>query len=98
MFPSDKAVKRIKQKIKEITSKSASNTFVGTIDQINIMLKGWSNYFKLGCPRMAYRDLNYYLLIRFNRFLSNRSQRKCNPKKKGESLYACLQRRGLRYL
>lgn len=98
MFPSDKSVKRIKQKLKEITSKSATHTLVEVIGQANRTLTGWSNYFKLGYPRVVFRDLNYYLQTRFNRFLSNRSQRKCNPRKNGESLYACLQRRGLRYL
>jgi RNA-directed DNA polymerase len=98
LFPSDKSVKRIKQKLKEITSKSASHTLIEVIVETNRTLGGWFNYFKLGYPRTTCRDLNYYLQIRFNRFLSNRSQRKCNPRKKGESLYVCLQSRVLLYL
>jgi RNA-directed DNA polymerase len=98
MFPSDKSVKRIKQKIKDITSRSASHTLNETIEQMNMILGGWYNYFKIGYPRKVCRDLNYYLQVRFNRFLSNRSQRRCNPRKKGEGQYSCLKRRGLRYL
>ena len=98
LFPSNKSIERIKEKIKETTNKSAHYTLREAINEINLILNGWSNYFKMGYPRKVFRDINWYLQIRFNRFLSNRSQRKSNPKKEGESLYACLKRNGLRYL
>lgn len=98
LFPAKKSTEKMKGKIKEITSKTNQSTLKEVIDEVNKSLGGWANYFKLGYPRKTFRDINYYLQIRFNRFLSNRSQRKHNPKKMGESLYACLQRRGLCYL
>ena len=98
LFPAKKSVEKMKVKIKEITSKSSQLTLGEAIEEINKSTRGWANYFKLGYPRKSFRDINYYMQIRFNRFLSNRSQRKYNPKKDGESLYACLQRNGLRYL
>ncbi|MCA6600340.1 MAG: group II intron reverse transcriptase/maturase [Pseudanabaena sp. M57BS1SP1A06MG] len=98
IFPADKSLERIKEKIKEKTSRSTASTLIDTIAEINVMLKGWRNYFKLGYPRKACRDINYYLQVRFNRFMSNRSQRRIGMKKQGESLYAFLQRKGLKFL
>lgn len=98
MFPSRKSVDRMKEKIKEITSKSSQLTLKEAIEEVNRSTRGWSNYFKMGYPRAAFRDINYYMQIRFNRFLSNRSQRKYKLQRDGESLYACLRRNGLQYL
>lgn len=98
MFPADKSVVRIKEKIKEKTSKPTHSSLVDVIDEVNLMIRGWANYFKVGYPRQAYRDINYYLQQRFNRFMSNRSQRKLKMRKQGESLYAFLRRKGLRFL
>lgn len=98
MFPSDKAVKKIKEKIKESTGKPTQYCITTVIENVNAMLRGWYNYFSLGYPRMACRDINYYLLVRFNRFTKNRSQRKLKIKRQGESLYGALKRRGLRFI
>lgn len=98
MFPADKSVVRIKEKIKEKTGKPSQSCLYDVITDMNGMLGGWANYFKLGYPRMAFRDINYYMMIRFYRFMKNRSQRKCDPRRPGESLYACLKREGLRLL
>lgn len=98
MFPAEKSVARIKEKIKEKTSRPACSFILDVIEEMNIMLKGWSNYFKLGYPRKTFRDINYYLQIRFNRFMSNRSQRKLKMRKQGETLYSFLKRKGLEFL
>jgi RNA-directed DNA polymerase len=98
LFPAKKPCEKMKEKIKVITSKTNQLLLTEAIEEVNKSLRGWANYFKLGYPRKTFRDINYYLQVRFNRFLNNRSQRKHNPRKNGESLYACLQRKGLRYL
>jgi RNA-directed DNA polymerase len=98
MFPADKSVTKIKEKIKEKTSKASQVSLTEVIEDMNRTLGGWANYFKLGYPRSAFRDINYYLQVRFHRFTKNRSQRRLKPRRPGESLYACLKRRGLRYL
>lgn len=98
MFPADKSVARIKEKIKEKTSKPACSFILDVIEEINIMLKGWSNYFKLGYPKKTFRDINYYLQTRFKRFMSNRSQRKLKMRKQGETLYSFLNKKGLQFL
>lgn len=98
MFPADKSVAGIKEKIKEKTERASINSLTNVIMEMNRMTKGWVNYFKLGYPRMAFRDINYYMLTRFCRFTKNRSQRRLKPRRPGESLYACLKRRGLCFL
>jgi RNA-directed DNA polymerase len=98
MFPADKSVARLKEKIKEKTGRPTQLALTEVIEEMNKMLEGWVNYFKLGYPRKALRDINYYILTRFYRFTKNRSQRRLKPRRPGESLYACLKRRGFRFL
>ncbi len=98
MFPADKSVAGIKGKIKEKTGRPSQISLTNVIMEMNRMTKGWVNYFNLGYPRMAFRDINYYMLTRFCRFTKNRSQRRLKPRRPGESLYACLKRRGLCFL
>jgi RNA-directed DNA polymerase len=98
MFPADKSLKSIKEKIKEKTGKPSQESLTTVIIEMNRMLQGWKNYFKQGYPRMAFRDINYYILTRFYRFTKNRSQRRCKPRRPGESMYACLKRKGFCFL
>ncbi len=98
MFPADKSAEGLKAKIKAKTSRSNPRPLVEVIRDLNLLLNGWANYFQLGYPRMVFRDVNYYLLQRFYRFTKNRSQRKSNPRKPGETLHGCLKRMGLKFL
>jgi RNA-directed DNA polymerase len=98
MFPADKSVAGIKQKIKEKTGRPSQISLTDVINEMNRMTRGWINYFRLGYPRKVFRDVNYYMLTRFYRFTKNRSQRRLKPRRPGESLYACLKRRGLCFL
>lgn len=97
-FPSSNSIKRVKEKIKVKTGKPVQTIFEEVVKDINVMLKGWSNYFSIGYPSAAYRDVNRYLQTRLYRYCKNRSQRKFCRKKKGESWYNFYQRIGLRYL
>ncbi len=98
MFPADKSAAALKAKIKEKTGKPNQSLLMEVIEDLNMTLNGWANYFKLGYPRKVFRDINYYILQRFWRFTKNRSQRKFNPRRPGENLYACLKRMGLCFL
>lgn len=98
LFPAKKSVERMKEKIKLKTAKGIHLPLRVVIEDLNKTLKGWANYFKKGYPREAFREINRYNQIRFYRFLSNRSQRKSNPRKDGESFYAFLKRKGLCFL
>ncbi len=98
IFPSKKAVTRLRERIRQLTCRSCGKRLVEAIGEVNLMLRGWSNYFGYGYPRKVFRDVNYYVRWRFRCFLRTRSQRRNKPFRKGESLYAGLKRYGLLYL
>jgi len=98
VFPSKKAVMRLREKIRGITARSYRRPLNEAIEEINGITRGWAAYFSYGYPRKAHRSINHYMQVRFRRFLKNRSQRPSKPNRQGESIYACLKRRGLAYL
>jgi RNA-directed DNA polymerase len=93
-FPSKKAEARFKDKIRILTSSGYKRSLKGTIEQVNLLNRGWKGYFSYGYPRKVFRDLNWFTLQRFHGFTRHRSQRKCTPQKDGESLYGALHRLG----
>jgi RNA-directed DNA polymerase len=98
IFPSKKAIGRLRDKVRARTASGYKKPLLEVVDEMNTTLRGWSNYFRYGYPRKAFRGINHFVRCRFQRFLGNRSQRRSKPFRKGESLYAGLQRYGLRYL
>jgi RNA-directed DNA polymerase len=98
IFPSEKAEKAIRGKIKEKMNQNCNATLKEMVKELNKTLGGWKNYFELGYPRKVFRDINYYIQICTKSFLRNRSQRISKPFRKGESVYAGLQRCGLKFL
>lgn len=96
--PSKKALQKERDKVREMTStKMGWKGLPKLVEDLNVHLRGWANYFNYGYPRRAMRDINGYVLVRVSRFLRRASQR---PYKlpKGESLYVHLGKRGLRWL
>jgi RNA-directed DNA polymerase len=98
IFPSAKAVAKLREKIRGKTRSSYKKALTPVIVEVNEILRGWANYFAYGYPRKTFRDVNHFVRCRFRRFLRNRSQRRSKPFREGETLYAGLQRYGLRYL
>lgn len=96
--PSPKALARLREKLRGLTRSSAKRSLPGTVEAVNTLLRGWQAYFGYGYPRHAFRAVNHYVRERFRCFLRNRSQRRSRPFRQGESLYAGLQRYGLKYL
>jgi RNA-directed DNA polymerase len=96
--PSKRALARVRDKLRDLTSASSKRSLGETITTVNTLLRGWSAYFRYGYPRRAFRVINYYLQVRFARFFRNRSQRRSRPFRQGESPYAGLHRYGLRSL
>ena len=95
---SKKAVLRERAKLRDMTSRHVCfKPIPDLIEEANRQLQGWANYFKLGYPRKAFRNINTYVRERLVCHLRRRSQRPYRPPK-GMSFYAHLQRLGLRYL
>jgi RNA-directed DNA polymerase len=98
VFPSAKSVTRMHDKLRELTCSSYKRPLRAVVTEVNRVLRGWANYFEFGYPRKAFRDTNHFVRCRFRCFLRNRSQRRARPFRRGETLYAGLQRYGLQYL
>ncbi len=92
---SKKALKAEREKIRALVNKKHSHVpLPRLIMQINRHLIGWSNYFRLGYPRKAFRQVNSYVMQRLIRHLHRRSQRPYKPPE-GVSYYRHLKRLGL---
>ena len=96
--PSVKAMKREREKLRELTG--VSQTYVplpALIKSLNRHLDGWANYFRFGYPRVAFREINSYVRERLKNHLRRRSQRPYRPPE-GSSYYEHFKQLGLRYL
>jgi len=98
VIPSKKAVSRLRDKIRQLTRSGYKKPLTEAIGEVNLVLRGWGNYFHYGYPRATFRDVNHFVRCRFRGFLRHRSQRRCKPFRPGESLYGGLKRYGLVYL
>ena len=98
MCPSAKAVKAEKAALRQLTDARWSHLpLPDLIGRVNRNLVGWANYFSLGYPRAAYRDINAHVQQRLTRHLQRRRQRGYSLRT-GETAYAFLNRMGLVYL
>jgi len=97
LSPAPKSLQRERDKIREMTGpKQCFKPVMALILEINRQKRGWSQYFGLGYPRQAFRDLNRYVQERLTRHLKRRSQR---PYRRTEaSWYAQLHHLGLEAL
>lgn len=98
VFPSKKAVVREQKAIKDMTSaRMCYKPQPALIKEINQQLRGWSEYFNYGYPRMAFRDINRYVRQRLTKHVKRRSQRPFRPPE-GMSFYKHFESLGLVYL
>lgn len=93
VFPSKKAVQRVRGKIKDLCQRSR-RPMPELIHDLNDVLRGWGRYFGFGYPRHVFRGVNFYVLHTLARRLRHKSQRRCRPTREGESLWAFIQRLG----
>lgn len=98
LFPSDKALQRERDKLREMTGpRQCFVPIPALIGQINEHLAGWSEYFSLGYPRKAFRQINNFVQARLRRHLQRRSQRPFRVTG-GMSWYAQIIKLGLKPL
>jgi RNA-directed DNA polymerase len=95
LCPSVKALERERAKLHDLTSSRYGWKPIRTLIQdLNRHLAGWMNYFNLGYPRSAFRQLGYYVRHRLAQNLRRRSQRASRPPE-GTSVYRHLLNLGL---
>ncbi len=98
VFPSDQALARARDKLRALTGPKRSCLPVPLlVGDLNRWLRGWRQYFDHGYPKMAFRQVDWFMLHRLGRHLARRSQRPFRPPE-GVSLYAHLQTFGLQFL
>jgi RNA-directed DNA polymerase len=98
MQPSGKALAREREKLRQlINHRRCFQPLPELIAELNRHLRGWSNYFRVGYSRKAFRQINAHVCRRLARHLRRRSQRSWRPPK-GTSIYAHLHHLGLIYL
>jgi RNA-directed DNA polymerase len=72
--PSDKSLKRIKDRIHEILTPKNTAPWPEVVVELTQTLRGWVNYFSYGAVRDAYRALEQHLEERVRHFLRRRSK------------------------
>lgn len=98
LTPSAKAMARERDKLRGMThSRMCFKPIPALILEINRHLRGWANYFALGYPRAAFREVNRHVRGRLYRHLRRRSQRRYRPPR-SVSFYRHLADLGLIYL
>jgi RNA-directed DNA polymerase len=98
VFPSRKALVRLRDKVREITGpRWGWKPVTALIGELNRYLRGWSQYFQHGYPAHAFHHVNGYIQARLSRHLRRRSQRRHRPPA-GQTMYAHQQQLGLRLL
>jgi RNA-directed DNA polymerase len=98
LFPSRKALEREREKLRQkICPRVCFKPLPELIGEINVHLRGWSNYFGHGYPRDAFRQINHFVRDRLCGHLERRSQRPWRPPD-GTTHYAQLAKLGLLYL
>ena len=98
MLPSEKAVKREKQQIKEMLGDhNCCKKLETVINELNVQLRGWKNYFNLGYPRKTFKKLNWYIENKVYNHLQRRSQRGYKIPE-GEMFYRFIRKKGLVFL
>jgi RNA-directed DNA polymerase len=75
-WPSQRAMKQIRQRVKEIARRSRCHVDIRTvIDELNPALRGWGNYFRTGNAAKRFNQLDGYVCRRLKHLLVQRKGR-----------------------
>jgi RNA-directed DNA polymerase len=75
MQPTEKGLKRIKQKIKEMTErKTLNDDYLHKLEAINALVRGWASYYRAVNPSRTFDELDQYIWIRLRRWLQKKYQ------------------------
>jgi RNA-directed DNA polymerase len=69
-WPSQKAMKRLRDKIHDRTDRRYAGTDIKVvIDALNPILRGWGNYFATGNAHQKFRQIDWYVVRRLRRLM-----------------------------
>ena len=95
--PSKKALKREREKLREMTRRARATRIPVLIGDLNRQLKGWASYFRFGYPRRAFDKVNEHVQTCLHQNLRRCSQRPFRPPE-GMSSWEHFKRLGLKFL
>lgn len=73
MWPGQKAMKSVRSKIHEITTrKRLSNPPEEVVKYLNLVIRGWWNYFRIGNSTKKFQDLDRYVRLRLRQLARTR--------------------------
>jgi hypothetical protein len=79
-WPSDRAMRRIRQRVKAATLRRACHRPLrDTIAQLNPVLRGWGAYFRTGNAAIKFGQVDDYVAWRLQRLLRKRHGRNLRP-------------------
>jgi len=88
VHPSKKSLSKAKERIRYLTNpKRGYKPISDIVNDLNVFLNGWGQYFHKGYSSREFGKINYYTSSRMIHFLSRRSQRGYNKKVKSNSWY-----------
>src|SRR5437867_2250826 len=76
MTPKKKARKAVKAKIRETIGRGGSTPATMLISQINAILTGWVNYFRIGHSSRAFSEVRDYVEMKVRTLLTRRKRRR----------------------
>jgi RNA-directed DNA polymerase len=69
-WPSQRAMKRLREKVRDRTGRSRGGTRIEwVIEDLNPILRGWGNYFRTGNAAAKFRQIDRYVVWRLKRLL-----------------------------
>jgi group II intron reverse transcriptase/maturase len=75
-WPSTKSLKRVKQRVKELTPNAATHRDLReTITKLNPVLRGWGNHFRTGNASAKFNQVDSYVWMRLRKLVRKRKGR-----------------------
>jgi RNA-directed DNA polymerase len=79
-WPSTTSVKRVKQRVKELTPRAACHRDLReTIAKINPVIRGWGGYFATGNASTKFNQVDSYVWMRLRKLMRSRKGRNLKP-------------------
>jgi RNA-directed DNA polymerase len=75
VLPSQKAQQSIRDKIRVLTRRERAKKVEDVVQQINPVIRGWVNYFRIGNSSEAFRGIRDYIARKVRRYLRRKQQR-----------------------
>jgi group II intron reverse transcriptase/maturase len=96
MWPSQKAMKAVREKIRQITTrKRLSNPLEEVVRYLNMVIRGWRNYFRMGNSTKKLQQLDRYVDERLRRWV--RTQKGARRRWDEKAFITLMTHSGLEY-